>query len=156
PICKRRAALWERGADELGGHPKRGISAVVLLLLRAEPGESPTSAVRLGAALDTWSLTPTHYLGPQPPLELNPPRIPLPASAQRASEAPYIELAATLPSGELQALPAESGFLQFVAGQPASGLNFTLATAASGEDFEEYGLFDWCPTALVVEGADRV
>lgn len=156
PICNRRAALWESGTYVVGRFPKRGISEVVLLLLRVEPGESPTSAVRLVAAEDIWSLPQTTYLGPQPPVDLNPPQIPLPASAQRAFEAPYIELAATLPSGELQALPAESGFLQFVAGQPASGLNFTLATAASGEDFEEYGLFDWCPTALVVEGADRV
>lgn len=154
PVCNRKAALWESGTYIVGRFPKRGIAEVVLLLLRVEPGESPTSAVRLVGAEDIWSLPQTTYLGPQPPIDLNPPQIPLPAPAQRVFEAPYIELAATLPSGELQALPTEAGFLQFVASQPASGLNFTLATAAAGEDFEEHSLFDWCPTALIVEEAD--
>lgn len=155
PVCNRKVAFWDVGTYFRVQCPRRGIADMVMLLVRNDVGESPTSACRITAMEDIWTMPATSYTGPQPPVDYNPPQIPLPAPSQRAFEAPYVELAATLPSGTLEALAPESGYLQFVAQQPASGLNYTLATAADGEDFEEYTLGDWCPTAVVSEAVGR-
>lgn len=154
PVCNRKVAFWEAGEYVRVQCPRRGIADMVMLLMRSDVGESPTSAVQLVLMEDIFTMPFTSHLRPQDPIDPNPPQIPLPAPAQLAFEAPYVELAATLPRGELDAVAAESGYLLYVAGRPASGSNFALATATDGETFEEYGGGDWCPTAIVVEPAN--
>jgi hypothetical protein len=69
-------------------------------------------------------------------------------------EAPYVELAALMPTTELSAMADDAGYILSLAARPTSGRNYELLTAAAGEEYDSHGLAEWCPHALVVEAAD--
>jgi hypothetical protein len=81
--------------------------------------------------------------------------VPVAIAAQVAFEAPYLDVCTRLPRAELEALPADVGFLAAAAADPARSRDFALLVAPSGGDYVDRGLGDFCPSATVVEAGRR-
>ncbi len=135
--------------------PRRGIADMVCEVGEIDAGTPRSGSMRLVAIQDVSQMPATAYVSPEPGVDTSPSQTPAAPPHQQLFEAPYVELAGTLPSAELAALAADAGFVLAVASRPSAGLNFTLYTAATGEDLADQGAGDWCPTALVVEAASR-
>lgn len=133
--------------------PKRGIGDMVCMVGDIDVGTLRSGAIRLVAVQDVFAMPDTVYIIGEPGGDPNTPTDPVAATLQLAFEAPYVELAGTLPNAELAAVPVDAGYLQVTAVRPLTGLNYSLFTAPTGEEFSDAGLGDWCPSALVVESA---
>lgn len=153
-VTTRVPYSWRRGTYFRLQAPKHGIADMVCLLLEINRGSLRSGAIRLVAVQDVYSLPATTYLVGQPPVS-SAPQPPTPVAHQVVFEAPYTELAGTLPAAELAALDVDSGFLQVAAVRPTVGLNYLLYTRLTGAPgFDEASsLFDWCPSALVTEAS---
>ena len=130
--------------------PKHGVADMVIRAGQIRQGIHTDGRFRLTALEDVFAMPETTHARPSPGDWIPPDPVARPSIAQRAIEAPYIELAATLPAAELQALQLDSGFVLAMALAPASGRNYDVATAAAGEPHEVRGVGDWCPSGLVV------
>lgn len=135
--------------------PKRGIADMVCILAEKQSGRLASGAMRITAAQDIYSLPSTSYVSAEPGVDTRPSADPAPVALQRAFEAPHVEVVAALSKADFAALDATDSFLLAVAADPASSRNYTLMTAPSGGSYTERAAGDWCPTALVVEGATR-
>lgn len=135
--------------------PRRGIADMVCEVGDIDAGTPRSGSMRLVAIQDVSRMPNSVYVEPEPGVDTSPSPVPTAPPAQRLVEAPYVDLAGDLPAGELSALAPDAGFLLAVAARPASGINYTLETAAGGEVLADRGTGDWCPTALVVEAGVR-
>ena len=144
---------WRIGTQFRLQAPKHGVADMVCMVGEIDKGTLRSGAISIVAVQDVFSMPDSSYVVGQPVV---PPadRTPVPAVDQRIFEAPFVELAGTLPASELAALSPDSGFLQVVGARPASGNTYQLQVAPDGGEYESAGNFDWCPTALVVEAAD--
>ncbi|MBB1061875.1 phage tail protein [Marilutibacter spongiae] len=149
----RRPYNWRLGTYFRLQAPKRGIADSVCLVGDIGKGTLRSGAISLVATQDVFAMPTTTYVTGEPPV---PPATgePAPAPAQAAFEAPYVELAGSLPAADLQALDAEAGYVLVVGARPAVGLNYQLNTRLTGGEYEAASLFDWCPSAVVEEGDD--
>ena len=134
---------------------KRGITGLVCIVGEKDTGTLRSGAVRWKVAQDTYSLPDTSYAEIEPGVDTRPPQNPLAVEHARAYEAPYIDVAAMLPHAELQALPQDAGYLLGVAAQPDHGLDYTMAVAPEGGEYELAATADWCPTATLVADLPR-
>lgn len=135
--------------------PRRGIADMVCEVGEIDAGTPRSGSMRLVAIQDVSQMPATVYVSPEPGVDTAPSQVPGVPPYQRLIEAPYVELAGTLPAAELSALADDAGFVLAMASRPSAGVNFTLYTAASGEDLADQGSGDWCPTAVVVEAAGQ-
>lgn len=135
--------------------PRRGIADMVCEVGEVDAGTPRSGTMRLVAIQDVSRMPTSVYVEAEPGIDTSPSPIPAVPPAQQLIEAPYVDLAGDLPAGELAALAADAGFVLAVAARPTSGINYTLYTAAAGEDLTDQGTGDWCPTALVVEAGAR-
>lgn len=152
-VVNRVASSWDTGTYIRLQAPRRGIEDMVVLLGDNDVGATPSSAVKLVVVQDIYSMPETSYVEVQDPIDTSPSAIPLPAPNQRLFESPYVELAAVVPPAELAALQPDVGFVLVAAQRPSSGVNYSLYTAAEGEEFENQGSADWCPTAVIDAGS---
>lgn len=150
----RKPYNWRIGTYFRLQAPKHGVTDSVCLVGDIDKGTLRSGAISLVAVQDVFGMPDSTYVVGQPPVPPPDPS-PQPAVAQVAFEAPYVELAATLPAGELAALDEHAGFLQVVGARPPGGRTYQLNVAPEGGEFESAGNFDWCPTAIVVEAADH-
>ena len=133
--------------------PKRGIADMVCILGEKQSGTLRSGAMKLKATQDIYSLPTTTFVEAEPGVDTRPPQTPVPIVLQHAFEAPYIDVAAALSRADLQALPAEVGYLLAVAADPAVSRDYTLAVATAGGDYVVQANGEWCSTAIVVEAA---
>lgn len=135
--------------------PSEGIADMVCLIGSVEHGTQRDGRMKIVAVQDVYTMPETVHIEPEPGLWTPPSTVPLPSPHQRAFEAPYVELAATLPAAELAELAPDLGFVVTAATRPAGALNYEVATSAAGLPFESKATADWCPSALIVEGGGR-
>lgn len=133
--------------------PKRRIADMVCILGEKSSGKLRSGAMSITASQDVYSLPLTTYVSVEEGVDTRPSQVPIPVVYQRAFEAPYTEIVAQLPRAELEALPADVGFLMAVGADPATTRNFTLVVD-DGAGFEDVADGNWTATALVVEGSD--
>lgn len=133
--------------------PSEGIADMVCIVGDIAHGTHKDGRVRIVAVQDVYTMPDTVHVQPEPGLWQPPDRTPAPSPNQAAIESPYIELAATLSSADLSGLPDDVGYMLTIATQPSSGINYVIHSAAAGEELEERGDADWCPTAVIVEAA---
>lgn len=135
--------------------PKRGFADTVAVIADSDYGNFAGDELGLVLLQDIFSLPNTVYVTPQ--RSLAPPtfNFPMASPLTVAVEAPFAELAATLNQADLDALEADAGFLQVAAARPPSGINYRLATALLGDEFEEWNTADWTPYALCDGGIDN-
>lgn len=136
--------------------PLRGIADMVCMVGDVDSGTLRAGTIKLIAVQDVFSMPDTTYIVTEPGIDPQPPTTPEPPPAQAIIEAPYVELAGTLPNAELAALPADAGYMLTMGASPANGLNYSLWSKTGGEDFADQGVADWCPAATVVESASRL
>ena len=129
--------------------PKHGIADMVIRAGQMRHGTHADGRFRMAALEDVFAMPETTHTRPSPGEWLPPDPVARPSIAQRAVEAPYVELAATLPPAELQALQPDAGYVLTMALFPASGRSYDIATAAAGETHEVRGVGDWCPSGIV-------
>lgn len=150
----RRPYIWRKGHAFRLQAPKRGISDMVCRVAEIDRGTLQSGAIRLVAVQDVFAMPETTYVVGQPPIP-PPSQVPVAIEDQKLFEAPYVELAGLLSPAELEALDEEAGYVMAVGARPGIGQGYALLTRPAGGDFERAGIFDWCPSALVVEGAGR-
>ncbi len=146
---------WRTGGFFRLQAPRRGIADMVCEVGEIDAGTPRSGTMRLVAIQEVSRMPATAYVVAEPGVDTSPSPIPAAPPAQHLLEAPYVELAGDLPAGELTSLAEDAGFILAVAARPSSGINYTLYTAAAGEELADQGTGDWCPTALVVEAGTR-
>lgn len=127
--------------------PKRGIADMVCIVGEKDTGTLRSGAIRWKVAQDIYGLPDATYVEVERGVDTRPPQEPVPVEEARPFEAPYIEVAASLPRAELEALPDDAGYLLGVAARPAHGLDYTMAARPHGGEFEPVANSEWCPTA---------
>lgn len=131
--------------------PSEGIADMVCVVGDFEDG----GRLRINAVQDVFGFPSTVYIKPESGLALPSDSVPIASAHQVLIEAPYVELVTSLSRADLNAFPGDAGAIMVAATRPTTGRNYSLWTAATGESFDQYGLGDWCPSALVVEAAPR-
>lgn len=162
PVDRYTLPLKRNRRDLLLGNPVRlqlpsiGVAETVVRVGKAEGGTHIEGGLTVTAAQVAAHLPSAVHIQPSPSEWVPPDYTPVPSPHQVAFELPYVALAAALPPAELQALTEDAGFAGVAATRPPTGTNFVLATAAGSNALAEAGTFDWCPSAVVVEAADRM
>ncbi|CAM5382308.1 hypothetical protein [Rhodanobacter lindaniclasticus] len=134
--------------------PSEGIADMVVVIGSVAHGTATKGNMKIVAVQNVYSMPSTVYVKPQDGLWAPPVTDAIPSPHQLALEAPYVELASSLSNADLAAFPTDAGYLLTAASMPPGGRGYAIATAASGEDYQERGDgADWSPTALVVEAA---
>lgn len=149
----RKPYGWRSGTFFRLQAPRRGIADMVCMVGEISAGTLRSGSMTMTAIQDVSGMPDTTYVEIEPGVDTQPSQTPEIPAAQHAFEAPYVELAGTLPNAELAALPVDAGYLLAMAARPGNGINFSLWTKADGEEYADQGVADWCPTALVVEAA---
>lgn len=133
--------------------PKRGIADMVCILGEKQSGGLRSGAIRIKAAQDIYALPETSFVEVEAGVDTRPPQTPSPIVHQRALEAPYIEVVRSLSRADLAALPPETGYLMALADDPAVSRDYAMWVSPDGVTYSDAGDGEWCPTALVLEGA---
>lgn len=149
-VTTRKTAGWRRNTYFRLQSPKRGIADMVCLLAEVNDGSLKSGAVQIKATQDIYSLPSTVYTETEPGVDTRPPSEPVPATAQLAFEAPYVDVVAALPRADLASLPEDVCFAVGAAGNPGDMLDFTLRVDA-GAGFEDEATSDFCPVATLTE-----
>lgn len=152
-VTTRRTYNWRPNQYFRLQTVKRGIADMVCLVGEIGTGTLRSGAIRLKATQDIYSLPASSYVEVEPGVDTRPPQTPSTIVHQTAFEAPYVELAQRMTRADLNFLTIDAGYLMAVAKDPATSRDFTLMVRETGGDFVASGNGDWCPTALVVEGA---
>lgn len=142
---------WRSGQFFRLQAPRRGIADMVCMVGEISAGTLRSGAMTMTAVQDVSGMPETVYVDIEPGVDTEPNQEPDNPIAQTAIEAPFVELAGTLPNAELAALPVDAGYLIAMGVRPANGKNFNLWTKADAEEYVDQGVADWCPSALVVE-----
>lgn len=133
--------------------PKRGISDMVCIFSEKSSGQLRSGAMTISATQDVYSVPSSTFIEIEHGVDTRPSQTPEPITAQRAFEAPYIDLVTALTSSDLSALPDDVGFLEAVAADPAASRDFTMMVQPVGGEYAMVANGDWCPSVLVVEAA---
>lgn len=152
-ICTRKPRDWRPNTYFRLQAPKRGIADMVCIVGSNESGTLKSGAIKLTTTQDIYSLPATTFVEQEPGVDTRPDQTAQPITLQRAFEAPYIVVCTTLDRANLDLLPADVGYLQAVAADPASSRDYTLVTADAGGTYVETVHGDWCPTATINEPA---
>lgn len=133
--------------------PKRGISDMVCIFSEKSSGQLRSGAMTISATQDVYSVPAAAFVEVEEGVDTRPSQTPLPIMLQRAIEAPYIDIVASMGRADVAALPPETGFALAVARDPATSRDFTMCAAPSGGSYAEVAYGDFTPTALVNEAA---
>ena len=135
--------------------PKRGISNMVCIFSEKSSGQLRSGAMTISATQDIYSVPASAFVDIEHGVDTRPSQVPQPITVQRAFEAPHIDVVGALSTADMDALDDDASFLLAVAVDPATSRDYTLLTAPSAGSYTERANGDWCPSALVVEAADR-
>ena len=150
-VCNRTPYAWRIGGRFVLQTPRRGIAQMVCMVGEIDTGTLRSGAIRLVAVQDVYSMPEAAYIVPQVPVD--PDDAPRGSPQQRLTELPYVELVATLSRADLEALPAGVGYIAAMASAPTVGTDFALYTHATGEEFGEGTIGNWCPAFTLEEPA---
>jgi len=134
-------------------YPEEGIGDMVCVLGDFDGGTLVDGRVRIVAVQDVFGFPSAVYVESEPGLAEPPYETPVASPHQRVIEAPYVEILGNISRADLALLPADAGALMTVATPATNGLNYAIHTAGGGEEYEERGTAEWCPTATVTEEA---
>ncbi|MDR2871311.1 MAG: phage tail protein [Xanthomonadaceae bacterium] len=158
PVARIRLTLNRRAFALRAGRPFRlqcpeeGITDMVCLVADIDRGTLTRGQIQVTALQDAARMADTTYVQAPPVLWQPPSYTPMPAPYRCVFEAPYTVLDAVT----RERLPLDAGYLLTVGARPTGmALDYALATAAPGEEFETRvsDVFEWCPTAQAVETA---
>ncbi|MHB1057234.1 MAG: hypothetical protein ACYC0F_05060 [Rhodanobacter sp.] len=133
--------------------PSEGIADMVVVTGSVAHGTATKGDMKIVAVQNIYSMPSTVYVSPQDGMWVAPDTTATASPHQRALESPYVELASSLNTADLAALPVDAGYLLTVASPAAAGAGYVIDTAAPGEDYTDRGTGDWCPTATIVQAA---
>lgn len=157
PTSRSRLTINRRPFDLRPGRPFRlsypaeGIGDMVCVLGDVDAGTLTDGRIRIVAVQDVYGFPSTVYVASEPGLSLPPNVTPVAPPHQFLLEAPYVELVAAMSRADFDAFPSDAGVLMTVATRPQGGLNYSIYSAAEGEEYADNGSGEWCPTALIVE-----
>jgi len=148
----RKPYSWRKGRPFRLQAPRRGIADMVCLVGEIDRGTLQSGAIKLVAVEHVYAMADTAYIAGQAPVP-PPSQVPVPIEHQVAFEAPYVELAGRMSAADLATMDVAAGFVLAAGVKPTTGQGYILLTSAAGSPFERRGVFDWCPSASVAEGA---
>lgn len=152
----RTPYAWRGGQFFRLQAPRRGIADMVCMVGDVSAGTRRSGAMRLQAIQDVSRMPMTTYVVAEPGVDTSPSQAPTVPPHQVALEAPYFELATSIPDGELSVLATDAGFLLVAAARPTAGVNFDLWTAVGTEGLADRGDGDWCPAARAADASSPV
>lgn len=152
-VCTRKPRDWRPNTYFRLQAPKRGIADMVCIVGTNESGTLKSGAIKMTATQDIYSLSSSTFVEQEPGVDTRPDETAAAITLQKAFEAPYIVVCTALDRANLDLLPADVGYLQAVAADPASSRDYTMTVADAGGDYVETVHGDWCPTATVNEAA---
>lgn len=139
--------------------PEYGVEGVVMRVTGINYGDGKKNRIRINCVQDVFSLPNESFIPDVPPEWEDPTQEPTPVTAQIAFEVPYFELVQQQSQTAVDDLIASNpqlGYLGVAAARPASSaLNARLFTD-SGPGYEEVGLVDFCPSAILAEDISEV
>ncbi|MBB4819228.1 hypothetical protein HNP29_002618 [Pseudomonas alcaligenes] len=158
-----KVRLDRRGAGILPGSVfrvrslKRGYQQLVLRAGQCDYGTPDAGTVTITCVVDVYGLPDTAYVAPQLPTVKPPTNDPLPATVRRIFEIPYRDLARYLDPAQLAQVTDTSCAIGVIARRPsAAALGYTLLTRVGSAGFAGVDAGDWCPTAQLAVGLDRL
>src|SRR5690606_33153565 len=95
--------------------PSRGIADMVCIVGVRETGTLKSGAVSWVLTQHVYGVADAAYVEVEHGVDTRPPQTPEPITLGRVFEAPYIDVVASLPRAELEALPDDVGYLLAVA-----------------------------------------
>lgn len=129
----------------------------VRLVVRAgeiDYGQTAAGVVRAECVEDVFAMPDTTYAA-NPGTGGQVPDTAPQAGPSAVFEVPYVELAATVASAELAALPDDAGYVGAVALRPAGvPLNFSLYTRLVGGEYDSAGTGDYAPGGALADPID--
>lgn len=153
-VTTRRTYNWRPNQYFRLQAPKRGIADMVCIVGDLQSGTLKSGAIKLKMTQDIYGLPSTSFVQVEPGVDTRPPQTPSAITLQRAIEAPYIEVVASLSRSDLAALPVDASYVMAVADNAAEDIDFTMIVAPSGGDYVETAHGAWCSTATVNEAAN--
>lgn len=132
---------------------KRGIADMVCIVADKQTGTLKSGAIRLKAAQDIYGLPATSFVQVEPGVDTRPSQTPTAIALQRAFEAPYVEVVASMSRADLAVLPADVGYAMAVAADPAGDIDYTMMVAPVAGSYADVARGDWCATATVNDAA---
>lgn len=133
--------------------PKRRIADMVCIVGEKQNGTLRSGAIRWKVAQHVYNLPDATYIEIEEGVDTSPDQNPKPIVLQRVFEAPYTDVAASLPRAELEALPDDVGYLLGIAADPGQHLDYTMMVQQDGGEYAPVNNGEWCPTATVDEDA---
>lgn len=131
--------------------PKRGIADMVCMVAEKSSGTLKSGAIKITASQDIYSLPQASFVDTEHGVDTRPSQIPVAIAQELAYEVPYIDLVRSLSRADLQALPADAGYLATVATDPARSIDYTItASEDGGSTWNGNYSAQFCPMALVV------
>lgn len=132
--------------------PKRRIADMVCIVGGKQEGSLKSGAIALQLTQDIYSPPQASVIDAESGTDTSPSQTPIQIALQRAFEAPYIDVVAALSRADLAVLPADVGYAESVASDPAQSRDFTMKVSAGGA-YADVDVGQWCPTATVNEAA---
>lgn len=135
--------------------PDRNISNMVMRVGRIE--EMDTGELKVTAIQDVFGMPSTAYSSGDQGSTWSPPdKTARPVTDSQLIELPYAVLAATISAADLNAIPAEAGYLGVMATAPSSAsINYLLQTRADGVNWTGNINSDWTPSVILSQPAGR-
>jgi hypothetical protein len=156
PLKKLQVKL-DRTASQLlpGGlfvlnFPDFGINSMVFRVGEVDYGTLVQGAITITAIEDVFSLPDASYVVVQNTGWVVPTTTATPAPYTKGFEATYRDLARTLSSPDLSALPSNAGYAGIVCARPSGlSINYKVNTRVGGAAFEQRGTENFCPTGVL-------
>lgn len=151
--CTRKSYALRKGQQVRLLAPNRGFADVIVVIGDIDYGNLTDDTIKLVLLQDVFSLPDASFVDPQTSLDEPPDAEPEAIEEWVLQESPYAVLAGLTPE-ELETIDEDSGLVGALVRKPANGRDFTYASKAAGEDYEEYGNFSYTPSLRIVEGDD--
>ncbi|HSD16774.1 MAG TPA: hypothetical protein VLC71_05860 [Thermomonas sp.] len=146
PTTHRRHTSLRPGQPLLINCPKRGRVDMVVRVGEVDHGTPTDARLRWVLLQDVFDLPATVEIDPTTIHDSEDPLVD--GAGEVAIEAPYIELVATLPAAQMEAVGEESGYLLTGVTAPTRGTNYAIYSKLPSEAFERREFADFCPTAV--------
>lgn len=137
---------------------KWNIVDVVMRVAMISYGDGKNTQVRIVCTEDVFATNTVQVVSTENSGWVNPGAVPVPATQQRAIEAPYLELVQQQGQGNIDsALLArpEAGYAMAIAGRPGSAINARLGSD-DGSGYADVGTLDFCPTGVLAANITKM
>ena len=135
--------------------PRYGVQQLIMRVASIEFGDLGNNAIRIDCVEDVFAMGSALYLVEPTTAWSSPIQDPTVATNSLVIETPYYDIARKLGDVQAQALPSTAGYIQATAARPGNAVNARLYTKGGGSTYEDYGVIDFCDSAITTIAIDQ-